>query len=149
MMAPAVLSHKLSRTMPASEPHSAIEYAANPTTATVLKVLAGAELIGDKVPGAPNRTEMPAFGMRILSGGVCGALLNEAEGQPVAHGAVAGGFGAVVGSFVFLRLRLWIDEEFGLPDPVVALAEDALTIAAGWLLADSVDVVPKASHENG
>jgi len=141
MMAPAVLSHKLSRTMPASEPHSAIEYAANPTTATVLKVMAVGELIGDKLPKTPARTDMPGLGFRMLSGGTCGALLNEAEGQPVIHGAVAGGFGAVVGSFLFMRLRLWIDDELGLPDPVVALAEDVLTITAGWLLADSIEPV--------
>lgn len=142
MMAPAVLSHKLSHTMPASEPHSPVEYAANPTTATVLKVLAVGELIGDKMPGVPNRTDMPGLGFRMLSGGTCGALLNEAEGKLVVQGAVAGGFGAVVGSFLFMRLRLWIDDELGLPDPVVALAEDALTIAAGWLIVDSISIEP-------
>lgn len=143
MMAPALLSHKLSHTMPASEPHSALEYAANPTTANVLKVLAVGELVADKLPNTPARTEMPGLGFRMLSGGTCGALLNEAEGQSVVPGAVAGGLGAVVGSFLFMRLRLWIDEEFGLPDPVVALAEDALTITAGWLLVDRIQPAPE------
>lgn len=144
MMAPAVLSHKLSNTVPASEPHSALEYAANPTTATVLKVIAVGELIADKLPNTPARTDMPGLGFRMLSGGTCGALLNQAEGQPVAWGAVLGGFGAVVGSILFMRLRQWIGEELNLPDPVVALAEDALTITAGWLLADSLQPVPES-----
>lgn len=146
MMAPAVLSHKLSHTMPASEPHSALEYAANPTTATVLKVLAVGELIGDKLPNTPNRTDPPGLGFRMLSGGTCGALLNEAEGQSAVTGAVAGGVGAVVGSFLFMRLRLWLDNELGLPDPLVALAEDALTITAGWLLVDGIK--PAAAAES-
>lgn len=138
MMAPAVLSHKLSHMMPASEPHSALEYAANPTTATVLKVMAVGELIADKLPNTPARTDLPGLGFRMLSGGTCGALLNEVEGQSAAQGAVLGGFGAVVGSFLFMRLRLWIDDELGLPDPIVALVEDALTITAGWLLVDTI-----------
>lgn len=145
MMAPAVLSHKLSHTIPASEPHSAVEYAANPTTATVLKVLAVGELIADKLPGTPARTDLPGLGFRMLSGGTCGALMNQVEGQAVAQGAVLGGFGAVVGSFLFMRLRLWIDEELGLPDPVVALAEDALTVALGWRIVDSIQPVPQAA----
>ncbi len=97
MMAPAVLSHKLSHAMPASEPHSLIEYAASPTTATVLKVLAAGELFGDKLPNTPARTDLPGLGFRILSGGTCGALISDAEGQPVVQGAVAGGLGAVIG----------------------------------------------------
>ena len=139
MMGLAVVSHKFSRVMPSSEPHSPIEYAANPKTAAVLKVLAVGELIGDKMPQTPARTAMPGLGFRVLSGGTCGALLSEAEGQSVAQGAMLGGFGAVVGAFAFLRLRLWLDEELGLPDPVVALAEDALTITVGWLIADSIE----------
>ena len=108
-------------------------------------MLAVGELIGDKLPNTPARTEMPVLGFRILSGGTCGALLNETERQSVATGAVAGGFGAVVGSFLFMRLRLWIDEELGLPDPVVALVEDALTITAGWLLVDNIEPAPEAA----
>jgi|GEM_PF-4350796 len=34
-----------------------------------------------------------------------------------------------------------MDEQLGLPDPVVALAEDALTIPSDWPLAESIEPV--------
>jgi uncharacterized membrane protein len=42
--------------------------------------------------------------------------------------------GAVAGSFAFFQLRRWLTHEKDLPDLWVALAEDALTIGAGWLI---------------
>ncbi|MFS2030654.1 hypothetical protein ACEN85_11145, partial [Curtobacterium sp. CT11-45] len=45
------------------------------------------------------------------------------------EGAILGGVGAIVGSFVGWGARKLVGATTRLPDPVVALAEDAATIA--------------------
>lgn len=143
MMAPALLSRKLGRTLPTQQPGTLPQYLAQPTTTGVLTVLAGGEVIGDKLPNAPNRTSPPAFIARIASGSTCGAVISEVEDQPAPYGAVAGGLGAVVGTLLFFNLRRWLDHDLGLPDTVGAVAEDALAIGGGWRLVNTLQPASK------
>jgi uncharacterized membrane protein len=143
LVAPALLSHKLVRTFPTQQPSKPIHYLAQPPASLALKALASGEIIGDKVPNAPDRTEPFVFGSRIASGATCGAFLSQAEGGEVAAGAVAGGLGTVVGTLAFFHLRQWLDKSLGLPDPVVALVEDALAIGVGWSIVNSIEPVPQ------
>lgn len=138
MMAPALLSHKLVRTIPAKEPQKPIHYLTLPPVSLGLKVLAGAEIVGDKVPHGPNRTSPPQFIGRIASGATCGAFLSEVEGQPAPFGAVIGGLGAVAGTLLFFNLRRFLDHDLGIPDAVGALAEDAIAITLGWQTVNSI-----------
>jgi uncharacterized membrane protein len=137
MTAPAVVSHKLSTTTTQLPADSPLHFMTAPRTATVFKVLAGGELIGDKVPGSPDRTTPPQLAGRLVSGAMSGAALSEAEGHSVAWGAVIGGLGALAGTFAFFQLRHFLTHDKNLPDPVVALAEDALTIALGLATVDT------------
>jgi uncharacterized membrane protein len=134
MTAPALVSYKLSRTEPDPLPDSALHFITSFKAATTFAVLAGGELIGDKLPNTPDRTAFPQVTGRILSGALCGAALLKADGQPLAYGAVLGALGATVGSFAFFHLRRWLTHEKGLPDAAVAVAEDGLAIGAGWLV---------------
>ena len=145
MSAPALLSHKLARTIPTPNPQTPAQYLAQPTAATALKVLAAGEFIGDKLPNAPNRTSPAGFAGRIVSGASCGAILSDVEGKAASYGAVAGGLGAVVGTLVFFNLRRWLDHDLGLPDAVGAVAEDALTIAAGWYVVNGIQPAPQTA----
>lgn len=133
MSAPAFVSHKLSHETPNPLSDSTFSFLTSPKTATTLALLAGGELIGDKVPNAPDRISAAQLPVRLISGAASGAALAEADGQPVAYGAILGVVGAAVGSFAFFHLRHWLTHEKDLPDPVVALAEDALTIGLGLL----------------
>ncbi|WP_080238654.1 DUF4126 family protein [Spirosoma rigui] len=137
MTAPAVVSHKLSTTTTELPADSPLHFMTSPNTATVFKVLAGGELIGDKIPGSPDRTSPPQLVGRLVSGAMSGAALSEAEGQSATWGTVLGGLGALAGTFAFFHLRHFLTHEKGLPDPVVALAEDALTIALGLATVDT------------
>lgn len=138
LSAPALVAHKLAALQPDPLPGSKLHFMASPKTASVLTVLAGGELIGDKLPNAPNRTEAQSVSFRMASGAVCGAALSEAEGKQVKLGALFGGLGALVGTFAFFHLRHWLTHEKGLPDPLVALAEDALAIGVGlWTVNES------------
>lgn len=145
MTAPAVVSHKLSTTPTEFNADSPLHFMTSPRTATVFKVLAGGELIGDKVPGSPNRTSPPQLAGRIVSGAVSGAALSEAKGLSATWGTVLGGLGALAGTFAFFHLRHFLTHDKGLPDPVVALAEDALTIALGLATVNAaVNPLPSA-----
>ena len=136
--APALLSHKLERTIPTKQPQTPIQYLAQPLASIALKVLAGGEIIGDKVPHGPNRTSPPQFIIRVASGATCGAFVSQLEGEPAPLGAVAGGLGAVAGTLLFFQLRRWLNHDLGLPDAVGALAEDALVIGLGWSLVNGI-----------
>lgn len=138
---PALLSRKLAGTPLAEQPEEPLHYVTRPSVVTSLSVLAGTELITDKLPGIPNRTVPFQFGGRIVSGGCCGAFLSKAEGESVLIGSVAGGIGAVVGTLAFFNLRQWLHDAVGLPSPLVALAEDVLCVGAGWAIVNTVEPV--------
>jgi uncharacterized membrane protein len=139
MTAPALVSYKLAHTT--SNRHagpslqdSKLHFLTSPVTANVLAVMAVGELVADKLPGTPDRTGQPQVWGRIGSGALSAAALTEADGNSARVGAVIGALGAVAGSFAFFHLRRWLTQEKDLPDLWVALAEDALTIGAGWLV---------------
>ncbi|MCK8491378.1 DUF4126 family protein [Spirosoma sp. RP8] len=138
MSAPALLSHKLERTIPTKQPQKPIHYLAQPPVSLTLKVLAGAEIMGDKIPHGPNRTSPPQFIARVASGATCGAFVSEVEGESAPLGAVAGGLGAVVSTLLFFQMRRWLDHDLGLPDAVGAVAEDALAVGLGWQVVNGI-----------
>lgn len=99
-------------------------------------LLSGAgELIGDKSPLVPPRTNPgPLFG-RMLFGGIAGAAIgSEGRGRgPIVRGAIAGAAGGALGSFGGQYARAALVRMTGLPDPAVAVVEDiaAVTLASG------------------
>ncbi|KQO84129.1 hypothetical protein ASF17_00830 [Frigoribacterium sp. Leaf263] len=102
-------------------------------------VAAGAgELVGDKLPMTPSRVAAgPLFG-RALAGAVVGlAITDTGRGGLRVSGAVAGALGALAGSWLFYRARKTAVDGTGLPDAVVALAEDALTVSSAFALVRS------------
>jgi uncharacterized membrane protein len=128
-LGPALVSHQLSR-----RPHpelGRLNFMRSPTTAAVLKVAAAGELVGDKLPATPDRIEPGPLSGRALSGALCGAALGRAARREVATGALVGALGAVAGAYAFYNLRRVLTHDQGLPDLAVALAEDALALAAG------------------
>ena len=135
MMAPAFVSYKLSHTsFPKPLADSKLHFLVSPKATMALELMAGGELIGDKLPNAGDRTAQPQVWGRIVSGALSGAALTEADEQPVVYGAVLGALGAAAGTFAFFHLRHWLTHEKNVPDTLVALAEDALAIGAGLVL---------------
>lgn len=134
MLAPALVSRQVARTRPDALAHFPLSFMDSLRTATVFAVLAGGELIGDKLPNTPNRTDPGAATGRVGSGVLCGATIAKADRQAVGLGALAGGLGALVGTYAFYQLRHWLTQEKGLPDIWMALAEDGLAIGAGLLI---------------
>ncbi len=102
-----------------------------PATANVLKFMALGELVADKLPFVPPRTDPGPLGARAVSGGVCGSAVFLAEGERPEVGAALGAASAVASAFLFMNLRRMIGKAAKLPDPIVALAEDGLMLGLG------------------
>ncbi len=138
MSAPALLSHHLVR-----RPHRARGMASrllsSRASSGVFTLLAAGEMAADKVPGMPARTDPPALAGRALMCALTGAAVAEWHGgRSVAPAALVGAAAAVAASFLALELRTAAGRSFGVPDPVVAVIEDGIVLAAGSQLADAV-----------
>jgi uncharacterized membrane protein len=139
MTAPAIVSHfAQSGALPVRHRH--IEFLNRPAVAHTLAALAGAELIADKLPFIPSRTEPASAIARGFSGALSGAAVCSATNRSIAVGAFLGALGSIVGTFGGYELRKRADERFGVPDPVIAAIEDAVTASLG------VGVLAKLNH---
>lgn len=103
----------------------------NPWFAPIAALLATGELIGDKLPITPSRLNPGPLAGRLLFGGLAGATTANATRQRLATGALAGASGALVGSFGGYHTRKVLGQLSGIPDPIVAIGEDAFAIGAG------------------
>ena len=110
----------------------------------LLLALAAGELVADKLPMTPSRTSPPALIARLVSGAAAAAATAEVGGRGSVRPALAGVLGAWAASFYMERLRLRAGRRSGLPDPFIALAEDALAIA----LARRFSIPPDAKYRN-
>ena len=99
------------------------------TTAVVIfSMLATGELVADKLPKIPKRTEVAPLLARIVTGGLCGACLFAAAGRLPVAGALLGGTGGVIAAFLGYELRRRLVNNLHLKDFVVAVCEDLFAI---------------------
>jgi uncharacterized membrane protein len=99
-----------------------------------LGVAAAGELVGDKLPMTPSRLAPPALLARLASGATAGGTLAARNGASRMLGAVAGAAGALGFAAGCAFVRRAVVRRTGLPDPIVALGEDAIAIAAALAL---------------
>ena len=99
----------------------------------ITSLLAIGELVADKLPSIPNRTEPGSLAARAVSGALCGAALCAAAKESAGAGAVLGGLGAVAGAFAGYEIRRKAVRALEAPDFTVALAEDAVAIGSAAL----------------
>lgn len=114
--------------------HSALSFLG--TTAAVFISIAAAliEIIVDKLPNTPRRTEALGLIARLLFGGLSGAAICAARNQSMVIGAVLGGAGGLIGAFAGYQVRTRLVRALGVPDVVVAFIEDAVAIGGGFLI---------------
>lgn len=133
MSAPALLSRHLARHPSAGGGMLASRRAAHTTA-----LLAAGEAVADKMPGVPARTEVPALLGRAAAGALCAAAVADRRGGSRWGAALAGAVAAVASAHVSYRLRKEAGERSGVPDPVWAVAEDALVVWSGSRVAAAV-----------
>ncbi|HWK67293.1 MAG TPA: DUF4126 domain-containing protein [Rhizobiaceae bacterium] len=102
----------------------------------VLSIAAIAELIADQLPSTPSRKVPQAFGARIVTGGLSGAVIGAGAGL-TAGGLVAGVVGAVLGTYGGAWARARMAAAFGQDRPA-ALIEDAVAILGAVLIVGAV-----------
>ncbi len=108
---------------------TSLSFVSSPISVAVFSLLAVGELIADKLPFIPSRTEPGPLVVRILSGGFCAVCLALSARQSVAIPAVAGAIGAVVAAFAGYRIRKHLVMRRGWRDFLVALPEDLIALA--------------------
>lgn len=131
LLAPALLSSQLARKHPDSTAGKLSVALAEPPIAMTLKALSAGELIGDKLPKTPSRIAPLPLVARAVSGALVGGAVFGTARRPAWIGALLGATAAVGAAYGGYHLRKLADEKLGLPDPVIALVEDAIAVGVG------------------
>jgi uncharacterized membrane protein len=137
MSAPAVVS-QLSDSGLIPEEGSPMAWLHHPGVSKALQVVATGELIADKLPFIPARTQAGPLAARAITGGISGAAVFTAAKRRWWIGALIGAGAAIGASFGAAKLRKWITEEFKIPNNVVGVVEDAVVVGAGYLVLSSL-----------
>nr|WP_204354612.1 hypothetical protein [Paracoccus saliphilus] len=94
--------------------------------------MAAAEIAGDKMKSAPDRTVFLGLLARTITGGFAGAALAPPKRQ--LEGAALGIGAAVVSSYCGLAARKWAMERWG--QTATGFVEDAIVLAAANMIAN-------------
>ncbi len=99
-----------------------------------------AELIGDKLPFTPARTEPLGLVGRGVAGAMAGSAICSSYKRRPFWGAVVGAAAAIGAAYAGYYIRRGLTKDGRLPDLVVALAEDAVAIGTAIAILRSVDL---------
>lgn len=133
MMAPAAVASTAQRN-PRALRHSRLSFLGSPHSAKVMNLLAMGELVADKLPFAPSRTNPPSLVTRLISGAVSGAAVAISERGSAVEGVLLGSAGAVAGAFGGYHLRRQAGRKLHVPDLVIAPLEDLLALAGAQFI---------------
>ena len=134
MTAPAVVSASVSKLD--AETLGSLNCLGYPKVARVLNLAAGAELAADKLPIIGPRTDAGPLAFRAISGAVCGAAVSKRNNENIVVGAIAGGVAAVLAAHLFYSARKHLNNDLGIADPLLAVAEDTVAWTLGGLSVD-------------
>lgn len=111
---------------------SPLAFLANKISLVIFSLFALGELIADKLPFIPPRTQAGPLAVRILFGAMCGASLCLSAAAAPIMGAILGGLGGIAAAFAGYAYR----RRFSLtvPDLLLALLEDLVAVGGGLLL---------------
>src|ERR1700677_1874740 len=111
---------------------SLLAFFTNRISLAIFSVFAIGELIADKLPFIPARTQAGPLAVRVVFGGVCGAALCTSVAASPLMGALLGGVGGLAGAFAGYTYRRRLTTM--VPDLVLALLEDLVAVGGGFLL---------------
>ena len=129
-LAPAMTSRALAARDDIDDADEPARTLASHRAQQVLLPMAAAELLGDKMPFAPDRTIIPSMVFRALSGGVTAAALASMRREPLLLPALIGATAALVSSKIGLGLRKPYQPQ-PLLNAALGLAEDGLALTIG------------------
>jgi uncharacterized membrane protein len=92
---------------------------------------AGGEIVADKLPFVPSRIDRGPLAGRLALGALAGVLYSRERGLAPIGGAGLAALGAAAGAFGGYYIRRNLGQASHLPDPVWAVAEDAVALLLG------------------
>jgi uncharacterized membrane protein len=107
---------------------------ASTAAVVIFTLLAVVELVADKLPFTPSRLKPPGLIGRIVLGGLSGAGVAVSGAQSIVLGAVLGVVGGIAAAFAGYQVRTRLVKALKVPDLVIALSEDAVTIGGGLFI---------------
>lgn len=117
--ATAIVSHLLSNHPSSKLSGSPLKFIQSEKTAIAFKILCLGELVGDKLPFVPNRTEPGSVTARCLSGGLAGASIFKANNSNALIGGLIGAAAAFSGTLGSYFLRKVIVKKSGIFGPSI------------------------------
>ncbi len=109
-----------------------LSFFANKISLVVFFLFAIGELIADKLPFIPGRTQPGPLIVRVVFGAMCAAAMAISGAASPVLGAALGAVGAVFGAFAGYTYRTHLAAR--VPDLVLALLEDLVAIGGGFFL---------------
>ena len=101
----------------------------------IFTLLAGVELVADKLPQTPSRTAPPGLIARIVMGALTGACVAASGAQGVFLGILLGAVGGVAGCFLGYQARTRLVKALHTRDIYIALVEDLVAVVGSlWVL---------------
>jgi uncharacterized membrane protein len=113
---------------------SSLSFLGSRATTIILSLLALCELVADKLPRTPKRTDPVPLVFRVMTGGFSSIAICASAHQSPVIGTILGVLGAIAGAFSGYEIRHRLVEAFGVPDFGVAAAEDIVAIGGGLLI---------------
>ena len=103
----------------------------NPTARRIAALADGAELVADKLPMTPSRLDPPGLAGRLISAGLAAMVLARSAHRTPIPAVLTASAAALAAARVCHDARAALARR--VPDPVVAVAEDALAIGLAAL----------------
>jgi uncharacterized membrane protein len=111
---------------------SLLGFFANKISLVIFSVFALGELIADKLPFIPARTQIGPLAVRVIFGAICGAALCRSAAVSPLLGTLLGAVGGLAGAFAGYTYRRRLAPM--VPDLVLALLEDLVAVGGGLFL---------------
>jgi uncharacterized membrane protein len=108
---------------------SLLAFFTNKFSLVIFSVFAIGELIADKLPFIPARTQIGPIAVRVIFGAICGAALCLSAAVSPLNGALLGAVGGVAGALAGYSYRHRLAPR--VPDLVLALLEDLVAVGSG------------------
>lgn len=108
-------------------------WTAKPASAIIFTLLAAGEYVADKLPRTPNRTSSGPLIVRLIFGGLIGAIVAAGLDGSGFEGGILGVAGALVGAFGGFLVRRDLVNRHGYKDWHVAVAEDVIALTCAIL----------------
>jgi uncharacterized membrane protein len=105
----------------------AMQFLSSPRTAALLKIFAMGEVLMDKLPFTPDRTDAAPLIGRVVLGGLVGAAVSK---DNWIQGGAVGAIGALAATYAAHYIRKSLHDEQHIPDVLLGVAEDALVVGA-------------------